>query len=208
VLVWIAFQIRRDGLFRPFDGKIFGLEKMSFVFLQWPWVLWGCLMAVRDRLTGRFVDFRVTPKGAAAEQKLPVKLVLVYAMLSAGAILPVLLVRDVEVARGFHLLSGLNALIYAAIVTFIVLGHLTKTAALLKHRWQAALTQVASVTALIALVGTALVQQGAESLYALSIGMEPFQIARAEFSASGAGMGRVRRIHFHFDPGWNGWTGL
>jgi cellulose synthase (UDP-forming) len=65
-LLWIAAEIRRDGLFRPLDGKVLSWEKVLFVFVQWPWVLWGCLMAVRDKLTGRFVDFRVTPKGFSA----------------------------------------------------------------------------------------------------------------------------------------------
>lgn len=203
VLCWFALSIRRDRLFRPYDGKVFGLSKMLFIFLQWPWVLWGCLMALRDTLTGKFVDFRVTPKGEAAAKRLPSKVVAVYSALAIGAVAPVILVGDVGEARGFHILSGLNALIYAAIVMSIVVRHLRDNAQELKRRWYAAAFQVGSVVSLTVLIGMAVTVRGVESLYALSIGLEPFRIARAEYSAAGAGMNDYRRVHFRFDPGWN-----
>ncbi|MGB3148601.1 MAG: glycosyltransferase family 2 protein, partial [Paracoccaceae bacterium] len=124
LLVWYALQIRRDGLFRPFDGKVMSVEKILFVFVQWPWALWGCLMAVRDKISGKFVDFRVTPKGDATTKKLPSKVVAVYVALAIGAILPVLFIHDVGQARGFHILSSINAVIYSSIVVSIVLRHL------------------------------------------------------------------------------------
>lgn len=203
ILCWFALMIRRDRLFRPYDGKVFGLSKMLFIFLQWPWVIWGCLMALRDTLTGKFVDFRVTPKGEAAARRLPAKVVAVYTALAIGAIAPVILVGDVGEARGFHILSGLNALIYAGIVTSIVVRHLRDTAQEWRRRWYAATFQLASVLSLTVLIGLAVTVRGVESLYALSIGLEPFRIARAEYSASGAGMNDYRRVHFRFDPGWN-----
>lgn len=203
ILCWFATAIRRDGLFRPYDGKIFGLSKMMFIFLQWPWVLWGCLMAVRDRVTGKFVDFRVTPKGEAASQRLPSKVVAVYTGLALGALAPVLLMTNVGEARGFHILSGLNALIYAGIVVSVVVRHLRDNASEWRRRWHVAAFQMGSVVSLTVLIGMAVTSRGVESLYALSIGLEPFQIARAEYSVAGAGMNDYRRVHFRFDPGWN-----
>lgn len=203
VLTLLAWSIRRDRLFRPYDGRIFGLAKLMFVYLQWPWVLWGCLMALRDRLTGKFVDFRVTPKGEAATRRLPSKVVAVYAGLAVGAILPVILAAGVDEARGFYLLSGINAAIYVAIVTSIVLRHLGDTLANLRQRWHAAAVQFVSVTALSALILTAIMARGMESLYALSVGLAPLHIASAQYAASGAGMDDYRRVKFRFDPGWN-----
>lgn len=203
VLFWFATAIRRDGLFRPYDGRIFGISKMLFIFLQWPWVLWGCLMALRDRFTGKFVDFRVTPKGEAAAKRLPSKVVAVYAALALGALAPVLMLEDVNEARGFHILSGINALIYAGIVMSIVVRHLRDNAGELRRRWYAAAFQLGSAASLTILIAVAVTTRGVESLYALSIGLEPFRIARAEYSVSGAGMNDYRRVHFRFDPGWN-----
>ncbi len=202
-LLWIAAEIRRDGLFRPLDGKVLSWEKVLFVFVQWPWVLWGCLMAVRDKLTGRFVDFRVTPKGENASKRLPSKVVAVYVALSLGADLPLLYINDAAEARGFYILSGINALIYAGIVASIVVRHLRDNGAELKRRWRAATFQLGSVAALTALILTAVNQRGIESLYVLSIGLEPFRIARAEYAVSGAGMNKGNRIYYQFDPGWN-----
>ncbi len=203
ILVWYAFQIRRDGLFRPFDGKVMSWEKILFVFVQWPWALWGCVMALNDKMTGRFVDFRVTPKGDAATKRLPSKVVAVYAALALGAVLPVILVSDVGEARGFHLLSGINALIYSSIVISIVVRHLRDNSGELKKRWYQAIFQLCSAASLGILIIAAVMVRGTESLYALSVGLEPFRIARAEYSASGAGMNDYKRIHYRFDPGWN-----
>lgn len=203
VLVWCAFQVRRDGLFRPFNGKVMSYEKMVFIFVQWPWVFWGCVMAVRDKITGKFVDFRVTPKGDAATKKLPSKVVAVYVALALGAVLPLLTVGDVNEARGFHVLSGINALIYSCIVASIVIRHLQDNSDELKRRWRTVFFQVGSVVSLSALIVVAVMARGTESLYALSVGLEPIRIARAEYAASGAGMNNTNRIHYLLDPGWN-----
>lgn len=203
ILIWYAFQIRRDGLFRPFDGKVMSWEKILFVFVQWPWALWGCVMALRDKITGRFVDFRVTPKGDAATKRLPSTVVAVYAALALGAVLPVILVSDVGEARGFHLLSGINALIYSSIVISIVVRHLRDNSGAFKARWLRATFQLGSAASLGILIISAVMVRGTESLYALSVGLEPFRIARAEYSASGASMNDYKRVHYRFDPGWN-----
>ena len=185
ILIWYAFQIRRDGLFRPFDGKVMSWEKILFVFVQWPWALWGCVMALRDKITGRFVDFRVTPKGDAATKRLPSTVVAVYAALALGAVLPVILVSDVGEARGFHLLSGINALIYSSIVISIVVRHLRDNSGAFKARWLRATFQLGSAASLGILIISAVMVRGTESLYALSVGLEPFRIARAEYSGIG-----------------------
>lgn len=203
ILTVIALMIRRDGLFRPMTGKIFGWEKMLFPFLQWPWVFWGCVMALRDRITGRFVDFRVTPKGEAAGRRLPSKVVAIYVVLALGAILPVLFINDADEARGFYLLSGINAAIYTGIVLAIVLRHLHENGAELRARWRILGFQVGSVAGLSAMLFVAVSQRGVEGLYVLSMGLEPFRLARAEYAVSGAGMSDSRRIFFQFDPGWN-----
>jgi cellulose synthase (UDP-forming) len=81
LLTLIAFRIRHDGFFRPHDAPVISWEKALFLTLQWPWVFWGCAMAIRDKLTGSFVDFRITPKGTAAARSLPFKVLAVYTVL-------------------------------------------------------------------------------------------------------------------------------
>ena len=71
ILVLMAYRWRASGSFRPFDAKILSWEAALFLFARWPWALAGAVAAVRDWLTGSFVDFRITPKGTSQVDPLP-----------------------------------------------------------------------------------------------------------------------------------------
>ena len=192
----MAYAIRADGYFRPRDAKVLGWEKALFLAIQWPWVLAGCVMAIRDRISGRFVDFRITPKGAAARAALPLRVLAPYALLALGCILPVLLVDDLGEARGFYFLTLLNGAVYAAIVAVIVFHHLKDNGLGLRQALRALPAQVLAVPALVALLGAALVTRGPESLLALSYGLIEADLVRYEYVVSGAGMGGTDNVRF------------
>jgi cellulose synthase (UDP-forming) len=202
VLTLIAFRIRKDGFFRPFDAPVISWEKALFLSLQWPWVLWGCAMALRDKLTGSFVDFRITPKGESAQQVLPMKIVLLYAALALGATLPVIFSEDLGNARGFLLLALLNAVLYGAVVVVIVWRHLVDTRALTFQHWRVTGFQIASSASVVVAVGLGFMWRGVESIHALAFGIEPFQLVRVEYGLAGAGFVAKERIEFVWDPGW------
>jgi cellulose synthase (UDP-forming) len=202
MLLVIAAMIRRDGLFRPHDAKIIGWEKVMFVILQWPWVLWGCAMAIRDVVTGRFVDFRITPKGDTAQRRLPLKMLIVYAALSLGCIVPVIVVYPVENAQGFYLLTLFNGGFYALAVIITVIRHLTENGGHFIGRLQDGLAQWGIVTSLVLLMGTALSLRSAESLHALSIGLEPLHLVEPVYHAAGAGQGAIGKVAYQFRFGW------
>jgi len=202
VMIIFAYLMRRDGLFRPRWGKVIAWEKALFVLLQWPWVLWGCLMAVYDRLTGRFVDFRVTPKGSAATAVLPARIFWLYLGLAMGAIAPVLTVGDVTEARGFYLLSIVNAVLYTILVTVILVRHR------LEARWAGMALESsskfvgysASLTLVMALSVWGIIIRGEESLRALAVGLAPLQLTRVEYIVSGAGQGQPGDVYIRFAP--------
>lgn len=202
-LTVIAFQIRRDGFFRPVAAPVLSWEKALFLPLQWPWVFWGCAMAVRDRLTGTFVDFRITPKGAAAGRVLPLRVLAVYTALALGATLPVLFSEDLGNARGFLLLALLNAVLYALLVAVIVWQHLVEAGALRLQPLRLSLAQTGAAALVTAAVLTGFSWRGVESLHALAFGLEPLQLVRAEYGIAGAGFQAKDRIYFVWDPGWN-----
>jgi len=203
ILTTIAFQIRRDGFFRPHDASVISWEKALFISLQWPWVLWGCLMALRDKVTGQFVDFRITPKGEAATRKLPAKVIAVYTTLALGCVLPVLLVRDIQEARGFYLLSVFNAILYTMVVVVIVSHHFRENGVDWRNQWRDAAVQFGSAVVVASLVLVALVLRAPESVHALSYGLKPFRLTSVEYVVSGAGSGKAGSIRYRFDPGWN-----
>jgi cellulose synthase (UDP-forming) len=196
----MAYAIRSDGYFRPHDAKVLSWEKALFLALQWPWVLWGCIIALRDRITGRFVDFRITPKGEAAAANLPLKVVLPYAVLALGCLLPVLLVGDLREALGFYLLTLLNGMIYTIIVFVIVLKHLRDTGVSLREGVRRIPVPIGVLPVLGVLAVSAFVSRGPESLAALSVGLIDTGFVRYEYEVSGAGMGGADSVRLRLDP--------
>ena len=197
-----AWQIRRDGLFRPQDARVISWEKALFLLVQWPWVAWGCIMALRDRVTGRFVDFRITPKGADSAAPLPYRILAVYGVLLIGAVAPVLILDRVEDAAGFYLLSALNGLLYAAILWVAVLGHIRETGlARGPHRWWREMRPHLGTAGLGAvLVVSAISLRAAEGVHALTYGTGLTALTRTEFIVSGAASGAevgAARIRFN-----------
>lgn len=202
VLTLIAWLLRRDGFFRPVDAPVLSWEKALFLALQWPWVLWGCTMAVRDRLTGRFVDFRITPKGEAASRRIPAKVTALYLLLALGCVAPVFVSDRLDEARGFLLLSMVNALLYTTLVAIMVWQHLRHAV----EDWRGQMGDIAvqglAVASVFGLVVGGCALRGVESLDALAYGLEPLHLTRAEFLVSGAGGGGDNRVRFRFAPSW------
>ena len=199
VLVWIAYQVRADGLFRPADAKVISWERALFVCIQWPWVLWGSAMAVRDRLTGGFVDFRITPKADGSRAELPFRVLAPYIALALLAALPVLLVDGVETAAGFYLLSLVNAALYASVVAIAVVHHLQENAIPLFARPARRLLEFAIVAALAGLVLWAGWLRGMQGLHSLSSGLGPCRFVAERFVVSGAGTGDPGTLRYVFD---------
>lgn len=196
--------MKRDKLLRPTDARILSWEKILFVVLQWPWVLSGVAMAIWDRLSGGFVDFRITPKGAAAKDELPNRVVMLYAALAIGAIVPVLYQDNLTEARGFYLLSLMNAVAYVAVFAVSTLDHLRH---LRKERLGLASRELAQLVTLIlvmALFSGAFTMRGEVALHALVYGLEPLQITRVEYIVAGAGQGEPGQFRVIFDPSWIG----
>jgi cellulose synthase (UDP-forming) len=205
----MAYATRADGYFRPQTAKVLGWEKALFLAIQWPWVLWGCLMALRDRLVGGFVDFRITPKGESAQAVLPLRIVLPYAGLALGCILPVLLVDGLQEAKGFYLLSLLNGTIYAVITAVIVIRHVLDNAIPLSRAAVTLPIQLLTVPVLAILTLAAFVIRGPESVLALSIGLVEADLVSFEYVVSGAGMGGSDTVRFRWNPDiWNNLFGL
>jgi len=199
VLILMAYRWRATGTFRPYDAKILSWECTLFLFARWPWALAGTLAAIRDWLTGSFVDFRVTPKGTSEVDPLPLRVLLPYAGLALAAVLPVLLIDDVGEAKGFYLFSIMNAAIYGLLLVVIVL----------RHEWENRLAAIprfyrpamaAGLLSLIALPGIATAEHGKDSLEALSWGSDHLRLFEERYTVAGAGGATSRKTVFR--PRW------
>ncbi|SFJ22232.1 glycosyltransferase [Celeribacter neptunius] len=204
IMILFAYRMKGDGFFRPLDAKVLAWEKALFVLIQWPWVLWGCLMAVRDRVMGGFVDFRITPKGEAASRALPAKIVALYGALAVGSILPVLTQGNVVETQGFYILALINGFAYTALLGLIVIRHLRDAwrAGALHQIWRQVPGYLTGFTAVMALGLWATSLHWDEGLYALSINSGPLQVTKVEYVVSGAGMGQPGEVRVSFEPKW------
>ncbi len=202
MLILIAMQIRRDRLFRPYDAKIVSWEKALFIVAQWPWVLWGCASAIRDRLTGDFVDFRITPKGDFAQVKLPIRVLFTYMVLAVGALLPVLFVGGLKEAAGFYFLSLVNALIFVMLIVVIIIKHYRENNIVWDAQPIAFFAHITTAVFLFLLLSSSAWLRGPESIYALSRGIDPNHVIDHEFVVSGAGQAPPGTVRYIFDFGW------
>jgi len=199
-ILLITWQLRADGVLRPKEAPVLSWERMLFPAVQWPWVLWGSLIALRDRLSGRFVDFRVTPKGQAAAVGLPTRVILPYAVIAAIAILPVALAGNVENAPGFYILSLINGAVYVAVIAVVLVHHMRENRIGLRVRWPGFGLQLSTVAGLVLIAAAALYGRGMQSLHYLSVGLGPYRFTSAEFMVSGAGRDGHRTVVYVFDP--------
>lgn len=197
-LILMAYQIRKDGLSRPMGASVISWERALFPLAQWPWVLWGCLIAIYDRIRGRFVDFLVTPKGVATAENLPVRVLVPIIVLVVGSLLPVLLVADATEAAGFYILSILNAGMYTALFIVVLVKHRSEN----NISWGAGAIvqsgQVLVATSLVALICLSAWSRGMQSLYALSTGLGPLQFVQAKSVVAGAGSGSAGSVKYVF----------
>jgi len=202
VLTLLVYLLKGDGYLRPADGKVIAWEKALFLVLQWPWVLCGCVMALRDTLSGGFVDFRITPKGEAAQSSLPWRIVLTYAALALGCLVPVLLVDDVAQAQGFYLLSAINGMIYTVITGIMVFHHYRGASARSEPFDLRDAAKTLLPYGLAGVLMAAVSARGLESTHALSTGLEPLSLIRVQYAVAGAGLGAPGDPILIFDPHW------
>lgn len=199
VLVALAFQWRSYGAYRPYDAKVVAWETAVFVLARWPWMLLGSAMAVRDWLTGRFVDFRVTPKGAGHAAGLSFRSIAPYAALSLASALSALLVPDAEFASGFYIFALANAVTYGLVFAVIVVQHARENGVSPGRAFRR--PAMASVTLLLfAAPMIAAKENGLKGVDSITWGARYFQLTETVSSVSGAGHETRRVIRFH--PRW------
>jgi len=201
VLVLMAYRWRASKTFRPVDAKILSWEATLFLFARWPWALLGTVSAIRDWLTGSFVDFRVTPKGAAEADPLPFRVLAPYGLLSLASTIPVLIVDNAGGSRGFYLFALINAALYSILYLVIVVQHHRENI-VRKRPWIHRPGMAVGMLALVLLPGVAAAERGRDGLEALSWGAVNVQLFQNRYSIAGAGMGGPGLRKTIFAPKW------
>ncbi|MBB2678182.1 UNVERIFIED_ORG: cellulose synthase (UDP-forming) [Rhizobium esperanzae] len=204
VLTLFAFFWRATATFRPHDAKLFGWEGLAFIFLRWPWSLAGSLAAVRDHVSGSFVDFRITPKGRQQQQSLPLRIVAPYIGLAGLCAVAMVFATDVAAAQGFYIFAAMNLMIYLLLTVLIVLRHAIENGLPLLPQSRGLWLATATGLAICITGGLQAGGHGLRSLEALSHGQTLISFSQSQFAVAGAGLGGGKTRIVKFRIRWNG----
>jgi cellulose synthase (UDP-forming) len=129
--VWVFLALclmRRRGLLRPPSAPVISWEVWLFALARWPYIVWGVLGAVRQRMRPRPVTFKVTPKRRSGLEPLMTRLVLPFAALTVSLAAVALFGELTRPAVGYVFLTLLGALVYGAVALAVPLLHIRETA--------------------------------------------------------------------------------
>ncbi|GAA4988448.1 glycosyltransferase [Yinghuangia aomiensis] len=127
-LLAIMMLLRRRGLLRPATAPILSWESWLFGLSRWPFVACGVMAAAAGKIRPKTLDFKITPKSRPGLERLPLRLVAPYLVITLVLGSCALAGEQLGPAAGYVFLCIVGATAYA-LVTFAVAGlHITETA--------------------------------------------------------------------------------
>ncbi|MFC8014716.1 glycosyltransferase family 2 protein [Streptomyces cinereoruber] len=126
-LILLTLLCRRRGLLRPEDSPILSWEIWLFGLSRWPYVAWGVLAAVTQRLRPRRITFKVTPKKRDGLEPLLLRTVAPYLLITTFLSGAALVGQFTGPAVGYVFLCILGSASYAAVTLAIGGLHVRET---------------------------------------------------------------------------------
>ncbi|MFF7549239.1 glycosyltransferase [Streptomyces canus] len=127
-LILLTLLLRRRGLLRPVDAPLLSWEGWLFGLTRWPWVAWGAVAALVQRLRPRKVVFKVTPKVRDGMEPLPLRLMLPYLLITVVLSGAAVVGQLTGPAIGYVFLCLLGSLSYALVTLVVSVLHIRETA--------------------------------------------------------------------------------
>lgn len=127
-LVGLTILVRRWGLLRPRNAPVLSWENWLYTLARWPYIAWGVLAAVAQKLRPRPVDFKVTPKVRGKFEPLQIRLMVPYSVLSLFVSGAALIGEASTRAYGYVFLCLLAAASYAVVALVVPLLHAKESA--------------------------------------------------------------------------------
>ena len=127
-LLLLVAVLRRNRLLRPVKTPLLSWELWLGSITRWPFVTWGVLAAVRQKIRPRPVGFKVTPKTRNGLEPLPLGLVLPYVVVVVVMTAAALVGEATTHAGGYIFLCLLGACSYAVVALGVALLHTREVA--------------------------------------------------------------------------------
>lgn len=149
-MLGITLFIRSRGLLRPPEAPIISWENWLYAFARWPFIAWGVIAAVVQKIRPRPLSFRVTPKTTGGLEPLPVRLVLPYGIISAVLSSAALIGEASTAAYGYVFLCVIGATCYGIVTAAVPLLHAREAAGNASVAFAAAVRRTAAAPLVIA----------------------------------------------------------
>ncbi|MFF0273526.1 glycosyltransferase family 2 protein [Streptomyces sp. NPDC004330] len=127
-LILLTLLCRRRGLLRPADSPILSWEIWLFGLSRWPYVAWGVLAAVTQKVRPRQITFKVTPKKRDGLEPLPLRTVAPYLVITLFLSGAALVGQFTGPAVGYVFLCILGSASYAVVTLAVGALHTRETA--------------------------------------------------------------------------------
>lgn len=121
--MFVILWIKRQGLLRPVDAKVFSWEVILFQLARWPWVLCAICDAVKCTVTKRTLEWKITPKASGDCPAIQLSMLLPYILIiGASAGVSVLHAHN-AFTTGYLYLTIFNILTYVVLLATVVGCH-------------------------------------------------------------------------------------
>lgn len=158
-LILIVVLLRRRGLLRPPEAPIVSWESWLFGLTRWPFVALGIGAAFRQRIRPKPVTFRVTPKAIGRLERLPVRKILPFLIISVASSGAALFGERFSGTAGYIFLSCVAGLTYSVVSVTVPLLHALEASRQTRVTFGAAVRRKAALPLLLgigALMGSLL----------------------------------------------------
>lgn len=129
--VWLLLTLsllRHRQLMRPRNAPLISWETWLFALARWPFVIWGLLGAVRQKVRPRPVTFKVTPKNTGGPRPLPAVLTMPFAAIAVPLASVALYGELNSPAAGYVFLCIIAATAYATVALAVPVLHVREVA--------------------------------------------------------------------------------
>ncbi|SBT89085.1 Glycosyltransferase, catalytic subunit of cellulose synthase and poly-beta-1,6-N-acetylglucosamine synthase [Streptomyces sp. DI166] len=127
-LILLTLLCRRRGLLRPRNAPVISWEMWLFGLSRWPFVAWGVLAALAQKLRPRQITFKVTPKKRSGLEPLPLRTVAPYLVITLFLSGSALVGQFTGPAVGYVFLCLLGAASYATVTLVVAVLHIKEAA--------------------------------------------------------------------------------
>ena len=112
--------LKRQGLLRPVNAKVFGWESVCFELARWPWVVWAVIDAFRVTISKSHLTWRITPKDGKRRTAVPIRFLIPYLLIIFFCGVAVVVYEPNPATRGYFWFTLFNAVCYVVLLSVIL----------------------------------------------------------------------------------------